>query len=405
MSPPGLGVSMSDRILTLNAGSSSLKFALFDVAATGEMTSAFRGKIELSNAGTVQSVVDAGGTIVGDLRWPRTARIDQEEIFAALIGWAEKHGQRGSMLAVGHRVVHGGLEFAAPVRISDDILGRLGQLSALAPLHQPHNLVPIRGISKARPSVPQVACFDTAFHRGRSPVTTRFALPREYEAAGVIRYGFHGLSYEYIAGALRRTAPDLASGRVIVAHLGNGASLCALRNGKSVDTTMGFSALDGLPMGTRCGAIDPGVVLYLIRHEGMTAAAVEFLLYKRSGLLGLSGLSGDMRTLLSSSDQAAVEAVELFCFRVAREIGALAATLGGLDGLVFTAGIGERAPEIRRQICARAEWLGISLDNAANARGDTCINSAESRVGVWVIPTDEETMIARHTLAAVKSVN
>jgi acetate kinase len=229
----------------------------------------------------------------------------------------------------------------------------------------------------------------------------RFALPREYEAAGVIRYGFHGLSYEYIASALRKNAPDLASGRVIVAHLGNGASLCALRNGKSVDTTMSFTALDGLPMGTRCGSIDPGVVLYLIRHKGMTPAAVEFLLYKRSGLLGVSGLSGDMRTLLASKDQAAVEAVELFTFRVAREIGALAATLGGLDGLVFTAGIGEHAPEIRRQICARAEWLGVSLDSKANTRADARISAADSRVGVWVIPTDEEEMIAKHTFATI----
>lgn len=254
---------------------------------------------------------------------------------------------------------------------------------------------------KARPGLPQVACFDTAFHRGRAPVTTRFALPREYESAGIERYGFHGLSYEYVAGTLPMIAPELASGRVIVAHLGNGASLCALRSGKSVDTTMSFTALDGVPMGTRCGALDPGVILYLIRERGMSAADLEDLLYHRSGLLGVSGLSGDMRVLLSSEDQGAVEAIELFTFRIAREIGALAASLGGLDGLVFTAGIGEHAPEIRRQICMRSNWLGVSLDGPANERNDPRISSADSRVAVWVIPTDEEAMIGRHTLATI----
>jgi acetate kinase len=252
---------------------------------------------------------------------------------------------------------------------------------------------------KARPNLPQVACFDTAFHRGRAPVTTRFALPREYEAAGIERYGFHGLSYEYIASTLPTVAPDLASAQVIVAHLGNGASLCALRNGKSADTTMGFTALDGVPMGTRCGSIDPGVLLYLIRERGMSAEALENLLYHQSGLLGVSGLSADMRVLLASEDPGAVDAIELFTFRIAREIGALATSLGGIDGLVFTAGIGEHAPEIRRQICARVEWLGVSLDGAANKRGWPRISSAESRVTVLVVPTDEEAMIARHTLA------
>jgi acetate kinase len=254
---------------------------------------------------------------------------------------------------------------------------------------------------KASPKLPQVVCFDTAFHRGRARVTTRFALPREYEAEGIERYGFHGLSYEYIASVLPTIAPDLASARVIVAHLGNGASLCALQNGKSIDTTMSFTALDGVPMGTRCGSIDPGVLLYLMRERGMTPAALEDLLYHRSGLLGVSGLSGDMRVLLSSEDAEAVDAIELFTFRIAREIAALAASLGGIDGLIFTAGIGEHAPEIRRQICARAEWLGVSLDDAANARGDPRISSAESRVAVLVIPTDEEAMIARHTLAII----
>ena len=392
---------MSARILTLNAGSSSLKFALFEVAERGTLALVSKGKIEGTDVEPLLVAFDPGGTELADHRWPGDAKIGQEEIFAELINWAETHGGEGRVVAVGHRVVHGGTEFAAPVAVSDDILVRLDRLTPLAPLHQPHNLRPIRALMKARPSLPQVACFDTAFHRGRAPVTMRFALPREYEAAGIERYGFHGLSYEYVASVLPMIAPNLTTARVIVAHLGNGASLCALRSGKSIDTTMSFTALDGVPMGTRCGALDPGVVLYLIRERGMSAAAVEDLLYRRSGLLGVSGLSGDMRVLLSSEAQEAIDAIELLTFRIAREIGALAASLGGLDGLVFTAGIGEHAPEIRRQICLRAEWLGVSLDGAANARGGPRISTADSRVSVWVIPTDEEAMMARHTLAIV----
>ena len=390
---------MSDRILTLNAGSSSLKFALFEVAGLGNLALVSKGKIDGTDAEPLLVAVDPGGAALADHGWPGDAKIGHEEIFAELINWAETHGGGSKIIAVGHRVVHGGTEFVAPVEVSNDVLVRLDRLTPLAPLHQPHNLRPIRALMKARPSLPQVACFDTAFHRGRAQVTTRFALPREYEAAGIERYGFHGLSYEYVASILPTIAPELASAPVIVAHLGNGASLCALRNGKSIDTMMSFTALDGLPMGTRCGALDPGVVLYLLRERGMTAAAVEDLLYNRSGLLGVSGLSGDMRVLLSSEAQGAVDAIELFTFRVAREIGALAASLGGLDGLVFTAGIGEHAPEIRRQICMRSAWLGLSLDGEANARGDPRISSTDSRVAVWVIPTDEEAMIARHTLA------
>lgn len=392
-------VPMSDRILTLNAGSSSLKFALFEVMEQGNLALVSKGKIERGETEAPRVTFDPGATAFADHHWPGDAKIGHMAFFAELIDWAG--GQASKVVAVGHRVVHGGTEFAAPVAISDDVLARLDRLAPLAPLHQPHNLIPIRALRKARPNLPQVACFDTAFHRARPPVTMRFALPREYEAAGIERYGFHGLSYEYIASALPTIAPTLASARVIVAHLGNGASLCALRSGKSVDTTMGFTALDGLPMGTRCGALDPGVVLYLIRERGMSISAVEDLLYRRSGLLGLSGLSGDMRVLLSSEDQAAVDAIELFTFRISREIGALAASLGGLDGLVFTAGIGENAPEIRRQVCMRAAWLGVSLDEAANARGDPCISSADSRVTAWVLPTDEEAVIARHTRATI----
>jgi acetate kinase len=391
---------MSDKILTLNSGSTSLKFALFDVVSADRVRAVFKGKMELTEQWTVKSVGGAGGAVVKDFAWARGAKIDNSEVFSSLVAWAEKYGE-GAVLGVGHRVVHGGRDFKAPTIVSESVFERLGQLSKLAPLHQPHNLLPIRSIGKIRPDLPQVACFDTAFHGERAPVTRRFALPREFESAGIVRYGFHGLSYEYIAGALSELAPDLVSRRVVVAHLGSGASLCALRNGKSVDTTMGFSPLDGVPMGTRCGAIDPGAVLYLIRHEGMSVAEVEFLLYNRSGLLGVSGLSGDMRTLMASKDRRAVEAIELFSFRVAREIGALATSLGGLDGLVFTAGIGENTPEIRRQICAQIEWLGASLDEAANARGERHINASASRIGILVIPTDEETMIARHTLLTI----
>ena len=277
------------------------------------------------------------------------------------------------------------------------MLAELDRLVPLAPLHQPHNLAAIRALGAIRPDLPQIACFDTAFHHGLPAVATRFALPREYEAAGVRRYGFHGLSYEFIAGRLPAIAPEIAFGRVVVAHLGNGASLCALRGGRSIDTTMGFTALDGLPMGTRCGALDPGVILYLLEERRMSAAAIEHLLYHSSGLLGVSGISSDMRTLLASADSRACEAIELFVYRIVREIGALAASLGGLDGLVFTAGIGEHSPEIRRLFCEGVAWLGLELDPHANDAGGPCLTRPASRASAWVIPTDEDLMIARHT--------
>ena len=393
---------MPDGIVTINAGSSSLKFAFFGSGGTGEPALLLKGEIAGLGTAPTLRIADTAGSAIAEGRWPGRAALDHDDFFAELLAFVESQLPGSHVVAAGHRVVHGGVEFTHPVEVTDAILDRLEHLGPLAPLHQPHNLRPIRALAKARPGLPQVACFDTSFHRTRAPVATRFALPREYEAAGVRRYGFHGLSYEYVAGALAKVAPDLASGRVIVAHLGNGASLCALRQGTSVDTTMSFTALDGVPMGTRCGAIDPGVVLYLIRERGMGASAVEDLLYHRSGLLGVSGLSSDMRELLASSDRGAAEAIELFIFRIAREIGALAASLGGLDGLVFTAGIGENAPEIRRQVGSRAAWLGVSLDDAANARGGPRISSAESRIAVWVIPTDEEAMIARHVLATVR---
>jgi acetate kinase len=297
--------------------------------------------------------------------------------------------------------VYGGAMFSAPVRVDDDVMGQLSKLEPLAPLHQPHNLSGIRICAALQPRVPQIVCFDTAFHRTMDSVTRRLGLPRAYEEEGVQRYGFHGLSYEFIAQQLRAIDPDLAKARVIVAHLGNGASLCAMHDGRSVDTTMSFTALDGLLMGTRPGTLDPGAVTYLMRERTMSATEIEDLLYHRSGLLGISGISSDMRRLLASDDSHAREAVDLFVFRAAREIGALVASLGGLDGLVFTAGIGEHAPEIRSRVCARCAWLGVILDERANGAGQIRVSTEASRVRVYVIPTDEERMIAEHTVRHV----
>jgi acetate kinase len=304
--------------------------------------------------------------------------------------------------AVGHRVVHGGAEHSRPILVDDAVLAKLEKFVPLAPLHQPHNLSAIRAAQQALPGVPQVACFDTAFHRGHEPVAELFALPYELYEAGVRRYGFHGLSYEYIAGALPQTAPAIAAGRVVVAHLGSGASLCALKGGRSVDSTMGFTALDGLPMGTRTGQLDPGVVLYLMQERSMTVKEVEALLYKQSGLLGISGVSNDMRDLLASKAPRAKLAVDYFVFRVARETAALASVLGGLDGIVFTAGIGERSAEIRRRVCESLGWLGVDLDTAANERSGPRLSRDGSKVSAWVVPTNEELMIARHARALLR---
>ncbi len=391
---------MTDAILTLNAGSSSIKFSLFEVAGPDGLTLACYGAID--GIGTVPRLAarNPAGETLTEQSWQQP-----EPAFSvmleAVIDWAESHLGADSLVAVGHRVVHGGPGHDKPERVTDGLLAELGHLRALAPLHEPHNLSPIQAIAAARPDLPQVACFDTAFHHAMPRIATRFALPREYEEAGVRRYGFHGLSYEYIARRLRVLAPDLARGRVIAAHLGNGASLCAMRDGRSLDTTMGFTALDGLMMGTRCGNIDPGVILYLEQERGLTAKQVEDILYRRSGLLGVSGFASDMRTLLASADPRAREAIDLFVYRIAREIGALTSSLDGLDGLVFTAGIGEHAPEIRAGVCARLGWLGAALDEEANARGAMRISRPKSRIEILVIPTDEEAMIARHTLEAI----
>ncbi len=388
-------------VLTLNAGSSSLKFGFFEAARPGQPSLLARGAVEGIGTAPHFVVHDPAGAVLVERRWADPKEAFQTLLQAALV-WAESHLGADRLVAVGHRVVHGGPDHHRPERVSPALLLALDALSPLAPLHEPHNIAPIRAIAAARPDLAQVVCFDTAFHHFMPPVATRFALPRHYATSGIRRYGFHGLSYEYIAGRLQDAAPDLARGRVIAAHLGNGASLCAMLAGRSIDTTMGFTALDGLVMGTRCGTLDPGVILYLQQTRGLGVEAIEQLLYRDSGLLGVSGgIGSDMRTLLDSDDPHAREAIELFVYRIAREVGGLASVLGGLDGLVFTAGIGAHAPEIRAMVCARLGWLGAVLDPEANAGGAAVISAPESRISVRVIPTDEEAMIARHTLATI----
>ena len=392
---------MTRALVSLNAGSSSIKFGLYRLDDAGHPHHAAGGKIEgIGTAPHLAARADDGSLAV-DRRWADGAAMTHEDLLGELIAWAQGHLGDNRIVGVGHRVVHGGTDFASPVRIQGTVMDRLGALSELAPLHQPHNLAAIRAIMKLMPDVPQVACFDTAFHRGRADETTRFALPRAYHDRGLVRYGFHGLSYAFIARELARTAPELAAGRLVVGHLGNGASLCAMRGGKSVDTTMGFTALDGLVMGTRCGTLDAGLVLHLIMHEGMSAEAVETLLYQQSGLLGVSGLSSDMRALHASDGEAARQAVTLFVARAAREIAALCTSMGGIDALVFTAGIGENDPVIRSLICERLGFLGLTLDPAANAANARTISAGDSRIAIMVVPTDEERMIALDTVACL----
>ena len=378
-------------LLVLNAGSSTLKFSLFDVAASDGP--------RLSVHGLVDGIGAQARLVIGDAApQPATGATDHAGAFAVVARWldAELHG--ASPIAIGHRVVHGGTRWAGPVVVDDAVLANLEALTPLAPLHQPQALAAIRGVRERWPAVRQVACFDTAFHHGRGELTEAFALPRELFDSGVRRYGFHGISYEYIAGRLPHIAPHIADGRVVVAHLGNGASLCAMRERRSVDTTMSFSALDGVPMGTRVGDLDPAVVLYLITERRMSAQDVGTLLYTRSGLLGLSGVSSDVRDLLASSEPRARFALEYFGFRIAREVGALAGELGGLDGLVFTGGIGEHAAPVRADVCARLAWLGVRIDERSNLAHGPTISAASSRVPVYVIPTNEEIVIARATL-------
>ena len=387
-------------VLVLNAGSSSIKFQAFGFEGAA-LKADVRGQIEGIGTPHPLATIHEGG----EKRERKLSHAEGADMPSALALLAHAIGARAGGLdvaAVGHRVVHGGAEHSRPVVVDDAVLAKLEKFVPLAPLHQPHNLSAIRAAQQALPGVPQVACFDTAFHRGHEPAAELFALPYELYEAGVRRYGFHGLSYEYVAATLPEAAPEIASGRVVVAHLGSGASLCALKGGRSVDSTMGFTALDGLPMGTRSGQLDPGVVLYLMQERAMTAQDVEALLYKKSGLLGISGVSNDMRDLLASKAPRAKLAVDYFVFRVARETAALASAIGGLDGVVFTAGIGERSVEIRRRVCESLAWLGVELDQAANERGGPRISREGTRPSAWVVPTNEELMIARHARALLR---
>lgn len=385
-----------DAILVLNAGSSSIKFSVFGArAATLELE--VRGQIERLFTAPHFVAKDGTGRVVGEHSWGDGVQLGHERAIDHLASFLRSRFAGFELIGVGHRVVHGGLDFREPVRIDADAVSRLARLVPLAPLHQPHNLAPIRLLLERSPALAQVACFDTSFHRTNPPIAQRFAIPAELHDAGVQRYGFHGLSYEYIARTLPEHDAKAASGRTIVLHLGNGASMCALHAGRSIASTMGFTAVDGLPMGTRCGAIDPGVLLYLLDERGMDARAIEKLIYQESGLLGVSGISGDMATLLASGDPRAALAIDLYLYRIRRELGSLAAALGGLDALVFTAGIGENAAPLRRRICEDARWLGVELDATANDRGGPRLSPSGSRVSAWVIPTNEELMIALHT--------
>jgi acetate kinase len=386
---------MSDHVITLNAGSSSVKFAFFAVEG-GAARRVAHGEAEGLGAAPRLHV----GVGDGPPREVALASGDHEGAIAAIVDWLGETFPHAIVAAVGHRVVHGGLEFTGPIVVDDAALAALTALIPLAPLHQPHNLAGLRAARAAFPNVPQVACFDTAFHRGRGFLADAYALPRAYYERGLRRFGFHGLSYEYVAGRLREVDPAAARGRVVVAHLGNGASLCAMRDGRSVDTTMGFSALDGLPMGTRCGRIDPGLLLYLIAHDGMDAAALSHLLYSESGLLGLSGVSQDMRALEASGSPAARAAIDYFVRHVRIEIAGMAAALEGIDALVFTGGIGEHAARVRAGVVDGPRWLGLALDTGANDRGAPVISAARSRVTIRVLATDEEAMIARHAIDA-----
>jgi acetate kinase len=387
---------MGDAILVLNAGSSSLKFEVFELGRGEALHSIAAGQFDAMNTAPTL-LARAGSAVVAQRRWPADTSLDHAQALAALSEIEPRLLDGHRLAAVGHRVVHGGPDHALPVRVDAALLDALGALVPLAPLHQPHNLAPIRALAETRPELPQVACFDTAFHRGQDGLAQSYALPRRFALEGVRRYGFHGLSYAYVAQRLPTLDASLATARVIVAHLGNGASLCAIKDGRSVASTMGFTALEGLMMGTRCGALDPGVVLHLIDRYGMDARAIEDLLYRRSGLLGVSEISSDMRTLRASADPRARAAIDLFVYRAGREIGSLAAALGGLDALVFTAGIGENDAATRAEICAAAAWLGVGLDPVANQAGGPRISTAGSRASAWVVPTDEELMIARHT--------
>ncbi|MDP3583887.1 MAG: acetate/propionate family kinase [Thiobacillus sp.] len=388
---------MNAALLILNAGSSSLKFAIYLAGPANALQIRYRGVIEeigrearfrLLHAADAEDRVDRA-----------VPAADHEQALRHLLDWLHTRHPDLSLSAAGHRVVHGGADYIHPVRVDAVVLSDLEKLIPLSPLHQPHNLAGIRALARLRPDLPQVACFDTAFHHTLPPRARRFALPRELDERGIRRYGFHGLSYEHIAAVMPDYLGDAAAGRVVVAHLGNGASLCAMQHGRSVETSMGFTPLDGIPMASRCGALDPGVLLYLLREEGMSLDQLDDLLHHRSGLLGLSGISGDVRVLQASDDPHAAEALDLFAYRTSQAIASHAVALDGLDALVFTAGIGEHAASVRAAICRRLAWLGLELDDAANHRHGPCISPPHSRISVWVIPTNEEYVIARHAWA------
>lgn len=392
---------MTEAIAVLNAGSSSLKFSVF--AAVGDdLHLRLRGQLE--GLFTAPKFVgrDADAHVLGEQTWPDGFQLGHEGAMTHLMAFLDAHTDGLRIKAFGHRVVHGGVEFAEPVRVDPATLKRLEAFVPLAPLHQPNNLLPIRVLLESGIAAAQIACFDTAFHRDQPLIAQMYALPHEMTAAGIRRYGFHGLSYEYIASVLAQHDERAAAGRTVVFHLGNGSSMCAIHNGRSVATTMGFTAVDGLPMGTRCGSVDPGVLLYLMDQRGMDARAIEKLIYHRSGLLGMSGISSDCRVLEQSDERNAKLALDHFCYRAARELASLAAAMGGLDAVVFTAGIGENSPTVRAKILDQAAWLGVELDRRANdVRSFAKISTAASAVNAWVIPTNEELMIARHAWRVV----
>lgn len=389
-------------ILVINAGSSSIKFQLFSVESDERLECRLKGQIEGIAARPRLFAVNTEREILADQTWPVSDVADVPSALDKVITFLRP--QIGGQLptAIGHRVVHGGPHYSEPIVVNAAALAKLERLIPLAPLHQPNNLAPIRTVLERQPHLLQVACFDTAFHRGHSEVADRYAIPEHLYAEGVRRYGFHGLSYEYIAKQLAEVAPEFADGRIVVAHLGSGASMCAISAGRSVESTMGFTALDGLPMGTRPGQLDPGVVLYLMNEKGMSAPVIERFLYNDCGLKGLSGISNDVRELLASPDPRAKLALDYFVYRIALCTGMLAAAMGGIDAFVFTAGIGENAPAIREAVARRLSWLGLDLSSQANAKNEVCISRKRSRVACFVIPTDEELMIAGHTLRVLR---
>lgn len=391
---------MADAIIVINAGSSSIKFYLYTVSA-GDLVADVGGQIEGIFTAPHFTAKDPAGRTVAEKTWEPGTKLGHDGAMEHLRLFLREELAGHRPIGAGHRVAHGGLEYRAPVLVDAQVIKDLERLIPIMPLHQPHNLAPIKLLLERAPELPQVACFDTSFHRSIPEVAQRFAIPTALHDAGVRRYGFHGLSYEYIASVLPRVDPRAAGGKTIVLHLGSGASMCAMEAGRSVATTMGFTGVDGLAMGTRSGALDPGVILFLMEERGMDVRAVERLIYNESGLLGMSGISSDMRALLASPDPRAALAIDVFVYRIRRELASLAGALGGLDAVVFTAGIGEKAAPIRKRVCQDAAWLGLELDPAANAAGGPLISTQASRVKAWVIPTNEELMIARHTRSLV----